>query len=394
MQPAATVEDALPHPPNGRGFIYLNNAAEGWPKAPGVAEAVLRAIADPPVCSGRMAGQALDPAVECRKRIAGLLAVPHPDRIVLTANATHALNLAIHGLGLREQALVITTVTEHNSVLRPLFLLERLGRARMIVIGTGSDGSLDASEFERALGQRPALVAISHASNVTGRINPIANWFAKAKEVGATTLLDASQTVGHIPVQPQKLTADLVAFPGHKGLHGPSGTGALYVAPSIELQQFMVGGTGRHSQSRSHPAEMPGRLEAGTPNSAGAAGLAAALAWHESHGQDFGRQAQSAGRQLRRGLRSIQEVRIVDDRPDVEYLNLVSFYVHGWEVEETGLALRESFGIACRTGLHCAPLMHQALGCMAQGTVRLSASGFNSEAEIDTALDALALLAK
>lgn len=349
---------------------------------------------EPPASSGRTVGGRLDRAADCRKRIAYLLAVPDPARVVLTAGATHALNLAIHGLGLREQAVVITTVTEHNSVLRPLFLLERQGQARLMIVGLDATDSLDNAAFERALCGRPALVAINHASNVTGRVNPVGSWFGRAKQAGAVTLLDASQTAGHIPVHPLKMGADLVVFPGHKGLHGPAGTGALYVAPNIDLEQFLVGGTGRHSQSRWHPAEMPERLEAGTPNTPGLAGLAAALAWHDRHGEEFRRQTSYASRRLREGLRSLSKLRLLDDQAGVEYLNLVSFHVRGWEVEETGLALRESFGIACRTGLHCAPLMHEAMGCLDQGTVRLSASGFNSEPEIQSAIDALAMLAK
>ncbi|MFZ3210331.1 MAG: aminotransferase class V-fold PLP-dependent enzyme [Terriglobales bacterium] len=375
-------------------MIYLNNAAEGWPKAPGVAQAVGQALEQPPSSAGRSVSQNLDWAADCRQRIADLLAVPDPRRIALTTSATHALNLAIHGLGLREQAVVITTVTEHNSVLRPLFLLERVGRARIIVIGLDAAGRLDGAALQRALSERPALVAINHASNVTGRVNPVETWFALAKDAGAVTLLDASQTVGQIPVRPLQIGADLVALPGHKGLHGPAGTGALYAAPDVDLEQILVGGTGRRSQSRWHPAEMPERLEAGTPNSPGLAGLAAALAWHDSNGNEFRQNGRYVSRLLREGLRSIPKVRLFDDQPGVEYLDLVSFQVEGWEVEETGLALLESFGIACRTGLHCAPLIHEATGCVDQGTVRLSASGFNSEPEIHFAIDALALLAR
>lgn len=394
-RPLAAVETPRLVAPGTRlDFIYLNNAAEGWPKAPGVAQAVLRAMQEPPASSGRIVSGKLDRAADCRKRIADLLAVPDPARIVLTAGATHALNLAIQGLGLREQAVVVTTVTEHNSVLRPLFLLERSGRARMIIVGLDATDSLDNAGFERALCERPALVAINHASNVTGRVNPVATWFGWAKQAGAVTLLDASQTAGHIPVHPLKIGADLVVFPGHKGLHGPAGTGALYVAPNIDLEQFLVGGTGRHSQSRWHPAEMPERLEAGTPNSAALAGLAAALAWGDEHGEEFRQQARCAGQRLHEGLRAIFNVRLLDDWPGGEYLSLLSFHVHGWDVEETGLALSESFGIACRTGLHCAPLLHEAFGCLDQGTVRLSASGFNSEAEIESAVAAVAMLAK
>lgn len=379
-------------------FIYMNNAAEGWPKAPPVVAAMRRALELPPASPGRVAGTVADLVAECRQRIAGFLEVPDPDRIVLAMSGTHALNLAIHGLGLglgsQSEALVVTTVTEHNSVLRPLWLLERTGRARVVVVGLDASGALDESAFEEALGGRPRLVAINHASNVTGRINPVQRLFALARAAGAVTLLDASQSAGHIPVRPRESGADLVAFPGHKGLHGPAGTGALFVAPGIVLDPLVVGGTGRNSQSRSHPEAMPERLEAGTPNLPGVAGLSAALAWHADQGEKFRHQADDTGRLLRRGLRAIAGVKVVDDEAQADRLNVVSFLIEGWPVDEIGLALQESFGIACRTGLHCGPLMHEALGTASEGTVRLSTSGFNTEAEVDAVVTCVAKLAK
>jgi selenocysteine lyase/cysteine desulfurase len=321
------------------------------------------------------------------------LAIPDPRRIVLTSSATHALNLAIHGLALRSQAVVITTVTEHNSVLRPLYLTELKQQTRVVTVGLDATGCVDTAAFQQALSERPALVAINHASNVTGRVNCVERLFALAKQAGAVTLLDASQTVGHRPVLPLELGANLVAFPGHKGLHGPAGTGALYVGPELDLEPIMVGGTGHHSQSHAHPTEMPERLETGTPNGPGLAGLAAALAWHAENGEDFRERGRQAGQWLRQGLRSISKVRLFDDGSEPERLSLVSFQVRGWPVDEAGLVLVESFNIRCRTGLHCAPLIHQAIGSAAEGTLRLSASGFNTEAEVQAAVAAVAALA-
>lgn len=375
------------------GLIYLNNAAEGWPKAPGVAGAVRKALEEPPSSPGRVAGQTADALAECRQRIADLLAVPDPRRIVLTGSATHALNLAIHGLALPPKSVVLTTRTEHNSVLRPLFLLEQTRQVRVLTVGLDATGCLDTLAFERALALRPSLVAMNHASNVTGRMNCVERLFPLAKQAGAVTLLDASQTAGHVSVHPLDIRADLVAFPGHKGLHGPAGTGALYVAPELELDPLMVGGTGHHSQSRSHPAEMPGRLEAGTPNGPGFAGLAAALAWHAQNAEGFQQRATLAGRRLRDGLRSIPKVRLFDDADEAGRLSLVSFQVSGWPVDETGIALFESFEIVCRTGLHCAPLIHDAIGSTEEGTVRLSASGFNTDTDVHAAIEAVARLA-
>lgn len=392
--PGKVESEAKPASDSTPAFIYLNNAAEGWPKAPGVVEAVSAAIRNPPSAGQRGVGNGDDPASACRRQISTLLAVPDPHRIVLTAGATHALNLAIRGLALQPGSLVIATVTEHNSVLRPLFLLEKNLQTQLCLIGLDASGSLDRAAFKKALVKRPRLVAINHASNVTGRVNEVASLFALAKDAGAVTLLDASQTVGHVPVLPLQLGADLVAFPGHKGLHGPAGTGALYVAPELDLERIIVGGTGRLSKSRSHPEHMPERLEAGTPNTSGLAGLAAALTWHDLHKDQFRQQAKQAGRCLREGLRSIRSVRLFDNDAEGERLGLASFQVDGWPVDEIGMILRESFNMACRTGLHCAPLMCEAIGASAEGTVRMSASGFNTEFEVSAAIAAVAQLAK
>lgn len=376
------------------GPIYLNNAAEGWPKAPGVAAAVGRALEGMPVEAGRGGAIGADPIAACRQRVADLLGIPDARRVVLTCGGTHALNLAIHGVGLRSNAIVVTTVMEHNSVLRPLFHLQQSGRARVIMVGLDPGGGLDDAAFGQALRERPALVAITHASNVTGRINDVARWFEMAKESGAVTLLDAAQTAGQFAVQPLLCNADLVAFPGHKGLHGPAGTGALYVAPALDLEQILVGGTGRHSESRRHPPAMPERLEAGTPNGPGLAGLAAALAWHAGHGSTFRQGSRQAGEDLRDRLHAIPGVQSFHTAADgAAHVGVVSLQIAGWRVDELGQVLRDSFGIVCRTGLHCAPLMHAAIGSAAEGTVRLSTSGFNTDAEIAAAVDAVGRLA-
>jgi cysteine desulfurase / selenocysteine lyase len=378
--------------------IYLNNAAEGWPKAPGVAAAVANALERPSLSPGRTAGDATNLIAECRERIAHLLGTPDPSRIVLTANGTLALNLAILGILNHSRArpssplVVITTVAEHNSVLRPLFRLECQQQVRVLLIGFDVNTGLDLPAFERALSEKPALVAINHASNVTGRINPVARFFALAQQAGAITLLDASQTVGHMPVLPLELGADLVAFPGQKGLHGPAGAGVLYVASGMDLEQTIVGGTGRHSESRSHPSAMPERMEAGTPGTPAIAGLNCALAWHQENADDFRYHFREASRRLREGLRSLPKVRIVDDSLEEEYLGVVSFKVDGWPVEDVGAVLLESFGVACRTGLHCAPLMHEALGTLPEGTVRLSVSGLTTSDDISAAIAAIAKL--
>ena len=374
-------------------IAYLNNAASAWPKAPGVAAAVADGLSRIPEHPGRIASAEGSPLDECRRRLAGMLGVVSPDRIVLTQHATHALNLAILGLGLKRGDVVVTTVTEHNSTLRPLARLEDVAGIRLIVIGITPDGALDEDAYDQALRHSPRLVAVNHVSNVTGRIQSVSTLFARAHRVGATTLLDASQSMGHLPVDARKLNADLIAFTGHKGLRGPGGTGGLYVAPTLELEQVIVGGTGVRSDLRLHPSEMPMRLESGTPNAPNMSGLVAALRWHEEQGQAFRTTEKIRSEQLRAGLSEIQGVTLFGETASEQGIGITSLRVAGWDVEEFGYAIAESFGVICRTGLHCAPLIHAGLGCAPQGTVRFSPSGATSEVEIERALNAVRRLA-
>lgn len=316
-----------------------------------------------------------------------------PSRIVLAMHATQALNIAIFGLDLKTGQRVITTVTEHNSVLRPLNHLCHEKGIEIEHIGLDASGALDIGAYEKALAKEPALVAINHASNVTGRISDAGRLLAQAKEAGAVTLLDASQSLGHIPVEPEKLGADLVAFTGHKGLRGPLGTGGLYVAPHIELKRTYVGGTGIRSDLELHPPEMPIRHEAGSPNIPAFAGLAAALRWHESAGAVFQQKEDSLADMLRSRLREIPGVRIFDDDPAAERTAVVSFIIDGWDIEDAGFILQESYSIVCRTGLHCAPLIHRSIGSAPAGTIRFSLSGFNTGDEVDYAAEAVKKIA-
>lgn len=390
--------------PSNHTNYYFNDAATSWPKAPGVAEAVYRAIDQPPVNPGRDGGKfevladrcPLGPAVrECRSRLALHLGVPTPTRIGLCNSVTHALNLAIWGIGLTlpRGVEVITSVAEHNSVLRPLRHLQKWHDVKITTIDLDAQDMFDMHTFDRALAQGAAFVILSHASNITGHLYDVAPLFARAKAAGAITLLDASQTMGHVPVHPKELHADLVAFPGHKGLRGPVGVGGLYVAPDIELEPVFVGGTGGQSALEYQPEEMPTRLEAGTPNTPAIAGLNAALRWHEQEGETFIRTERLRADQLRQGLREIPGVRLYDDHPEAEYVPVLSFRLDGLSVEEAGQRFMDEYHIICRTGLHCAPLMHQALGTFPEGTIRFSVSGFTTEEEIHYVLESVRQLA-
>jgi selenocysteine lyase/cysteine desulfurase len=228
---------------------------------------------------------------------------------------------------------------------------------------------------------------------VTGRISDVAPLFENARAQGAVTLLDASQTLGHIPVNATELCADMVAVTGHKGLRGPTGTGALYVAEGLCLRQVYVGGTGVRSDLELHPPEMPMRLEAGTPNIAALAGLAAALQWHQAHGADFTCVEHSLAVELRSGLEATAGVHVYPGGPDDRRVGIVSFTIDSFPVEDVAYVLAESFGIICRCGLHCAPLIHAAIGSAPEGTIRFSVSGANTQDEIAAAIDAVRKLA-
>jgi len=328
--------------------------------------------------------------------VAALLGVREATRVVLVSGVTHALNVALWGIGLTlpRGARIITSVAEHNAVLRPLRHLAKWRRdLRISLLELDADGGFDEAAFARLLTEQTALVALIHASNVTGRVYDVAPLFARAKAAGAITLLDASQTMGHLPVHPHELHADLVAFTGHKGLRGPVGTGGLYVSPGIELEPVFVGGTGQLSDVYYQPEMMPMRLEAGTPNTPAIAGLTAALRWREREGEAFIRREEINAEKLREGLRAISGVQIYDDVPGARYTPVVSIRLTDLPVAATGQRLYDEYGIICRTGLHCAPLMHRALGTAPAGTVRFSLSGFTTEAEIDHALTAVRRLA-
>lgn len=386
-----------------RNYIWLNEAASSYPKAPGVAEAIAAAVGIFPACTDRSATGSSDPVrsvigpvvEDSRRRLAALLGVDTPNQIALTASATYALNLAVWGLGLRlpRKAQIITSVCEHNAVLRPLRHLQRLRPdLRITHIGLTPDG-LDVEAYQRALRKGAGLVVLIHVSNVTGRVYDVAPLFDLAKRAGASTVLDASQSIGHVPVHPEEMHADLVAFPGHKGLRGPLGLGVLYVRPGIEIEPVLVGGTGTMSELPYQPMEMPMRLEAGTPNLPAIAGLDAALTWREAAGENFCRIEEERAHALRVGLRAIPGVVLYDDEPHATYASVASIRLTKFGVEETGALLVNRYGIICRAGLHCAPLLHQSMGCGCEGTVRLSCSGFTTADEIDTAVAAVTELA-
>ena len=378
-------------------MIYLDNAATSFPKAPGVAEAMVRTLNETGGNPGRsghsMAVAAQGIVNDTRHRLATLLGAPDPNRIVFTANTTDALNKALFGL-LRPGDRVVTTSMEHNAMIRPLAALTRREVTVKRVVGA-PDGSLDLDDLARALKAHPTrLVAMIHASNVSGTILPVQEAARLAHDLGALFLLDAAQTAGLLPIDVRELGVDLLALPGHKGLLGPQGTGALYVADGVTLTPQRYGGTGIRSEDECMPDELPEGLEAGTLNTVGLAGLGAALRFLSERGVAAVRAHEiELTKRLLDGLSNIPGMRVHGVADPCRQVATVSISLRDWEPVDLAAVLDSSFGIAVRAGLHCAPDAHRTLGTFPSGTVRLSAGCFTTTDDIDQALAALAQLA-
>ncbi|MGI6498495.1 MAG: aminotransferase class V-fold PLP-dependent enzyme [Oscillospiraceae bacterium] len=367
-------------------MIYLNNAATSWPKPSCVADAVSEAIRSLPGSANRGGLKEKDDMWICRSHLAELLQVTNPSRISLGANATHALNEAIQGFPFRRGDVVLTTMAEHNAVLRPLYRMEKRGIIRTVFVPVERDGRVNPSTWWDYLERyRPRMAVFIHASNVTGAVNDAQTLARLAKERNATVVLDAAQSLGVVPVLPEAWDVDYVAFTGHKYLLGPQGTGGLYVTQRETLDPVYVGGTGIYSDEEEMPREMPLRLEAGTPNEHSFAGLAAALQWGKEHPMDtlsLQMRTEETAARLRKAGAQVIDVR-------GERTPVVVFSVPDWTPDDVGDVFFDSYDIICRTGLHCAPKILPDIGAAAAGTVRVSLSRFTTEEEIDTLVTAV-----
>lgn len=378
-------------------MIYLDNAATTMHKPRTVIDAVTQAM-----CSLGNAGRgatsgALDAARTihgCRAKLARLLGCPRADHVCFTPNSTAALNTAINGV-VRPGDRVVTTVLEHNSVLRPL---NRLAAEQGVTVehaGCDANGVLDYDELERLVTSGTRAVVVTHASNVTGNAVDIVRVAAMAHAVGAMVIVDASQSAGAAKIDMQGMGLDIVCFTGHKGLMGPQGTGGLAVAEGVDVAPWAMGGTGVHSFDALQPLEWPTRLEAGTLNGHGIAGLSAGLDFIETQGGVEAiavHERELAGRFLA-GVREIPGITLYGAFDQPIRSAIVSLNVGDIDSAEISDALMQGWGIATRPGAHCAPLMHRALGTERQGVVRFSFGYFNTDEEVDTAIDAVRDLA-
>ncbi|MGD9719647.1 MAG: cysteine desulfurase [Pirellulales bacterium] len=376
--------------------IYLDNAATSWPKPPEVYAAVdhyLRDLGAPAGRSGYAEAAEVSQRVEtARRNTARLLGVRDTKCVIFTANGTDSLNLALHGL-LREGDRVVTTNVEHNSVLRPLVAIgESLGVTTEIV-RCDAHGIVDPDEVRAALREKTRLVAISHASNVTGALQPVAAVARLAHEAGALVLCDAAQTAGHVPLDMGALGVDLLATSGHKGLLGPLGIGVLALTTAVApaLHSVRQGGTGTRSELARQPDELPGKYESGNLNVPGILGLGAAVEYlSRRRPETVAEHGTALAERLLAGLRDLGGVRIIGPITAQQRVPLVSIVVEGYDPQEMALGLDAAYRIQVRAGLHCAPLMHEAMQTQTTGgTVRFSIGPFNTEADIDAAIEAV-----
>ncbi|MEE0374151.1 MAG: aminotransferase class V-fold PLP-dependent enzyme [Collinsella sp.] len=378
-------------------MIYLDNAATTMRKPQTVIDAVTQAM-----CSLGNAGRgatsgALDAARTihgCRAKLARLLGCPRADHVCFTPNSTAALNTVINGV-VRPGDRVVTTVLEHNSVLRPL---KRLAVERGVTVehaGCDANGVLDYDELEQLVTPGTRAVVVTHASNVTGNAIDIARVAAMAHVAGALVIVDASQSAGTAKIDMDTMGLDVVCFTGHKGLMGPQGTGGLAVAEGIDVAPWAMGGTGVHSFDALQPLEWPTRLEAGTLNGHGIAGLSAGLDFIEAQGgiEAIAAHERALADRFLAGVRKIPGIKLYGAFDQPTRSAIVSLNVADIDSAEISDALMQGWGIATRPGAHCAPLMHRALGTERQGVVRFSFGYFNTAEEVDTAIDALRNLA-
>lgn len=374
-------------------MIYLDNAATTMHKPQAVIDAVTQAM-----CSLGNAGRgatsgALDAARTihgCRAKLARLLGCPRADHVCFTPNSTAALNTVINGV-VRPGDRVVTTVLEHNSVLRPL---NRLAAEQGVTVehaGCDANGVLDYDELERLVTPGTRAVVVTHASNVTGNAVDIARVAAMAHAAGALVIVDASQSAGTAKIDMAGMGLDIVCFTGHKGLMGPQGTGGLAVAEGVDVAPWAMGGTGVHSFAALQPLEWPTRLEAGTLNGHGIAGLSAGLDFIEAQGgvEAIAARERALAERFLVGVRDIPGIALYGAFDQPVRSAIVSLNVGDIDSAEVSDALMQGWGIATRPGAHCAPLMHRALGTERQGVVRFSFGYFNTDEEVDTAIDAL-----
>ena len=373
-------------------MIYLDNAATSWPKPDAVYREMIRCIkeygANPGRSGYRMAIRASEKIFECRENLAKLFGITDPLRIAFTSNATEAINLAVKGLLLPGDHVILSSM-EHNAVIRPLKKLAAAG-VEVSVVKTDPGGKIDSADIAENIRRNTKLLIATHASNVTGTVNDLASLGRLAKEHKIVFMVDAAQTAGNIPINVERMQIDLLAFPGHKGLLGPQGTGGLYVRAGITLDTLKEGGTGSLSESPEQPDFLPDRYESGTVNTPGIAGLNEGIKFILETGIDTiqNHEKQLTG-YLLKGLGEMNKVKVYGIDDIERRIGVISITIDGKDCHEVCGVLDERYDIAARSGLQCAYLAHETIGTQNKGTIRFSTGFFNTIEDIHKAVKAV-----
>ena len=376
-------------------MIYLDNAATTMHKPKEVIDAVVEAMTSLGN-AGRGANEASLSAARiiygAREKLCRFFNGEDPRQIVFTSNSTESLNIAVKGL-LEPGDHVITTMLEHNSVLRPLYEMEKKGVA-LTIIKADKKGRFSLEEMEAAIRPETKMIVCTNGSNLTGNYVDIGKVGEMAHRHDVLFVVDASQTAGVFPIDVRNMQVDVLCFTGHKGLLGPQGTGGMYVREGLAIRPLKSGGSGVQTYSKTHPREMPTALEAGTLNGHGIAGLRAAVEYIEKTGLDNIRaKEQELMWRFYEGVKEIPGVTVYGDFDSRERCAIVSLNIGDYDSSEVSDALLTEYGISTRPGGHCAPLMHEALGTVEQGAVRFSFAHSNTEEEVDIAINAVRELA-
>ena len=378
--------------------IYLDNAATSWPKPAAMLQAMndfnANIGANPGRSGHRLSTDAARVIYDAREGLATLLGIDDPQQLIFSRNATEGLNTILQGL-LRPGDHVLTTSMEHNSVMRPLRALVEQG-VELSVLPCDNAGDLCLDTLAAAIRKNTRLIVMTHASNVTGTILPVAQVSELAHDRGLLLCVDAAQTAGCVPLDVLRDQIDLLAFSGHKSLLGPQGTGGFYIRKGLEeqIRPLAYGGTGSRSEFEEHPTFMPDRFEAGTPNTIGIAGLGAGAAYVATMGVSVIRAKEiTLTRILMAGLKAIRGVKVYGPPDPARKTAVVSFNVGGISPSDLAFQLDERFNIMARSGLHCAPSAHRTIGTFPEGTVRFSLSPHTTREEVTTAIEAVKTLA-
>lgn len=377
-------------------MIYLDNAATTLQKPQAVYDAVLDAMKNSGNAGRGFSGAALGASrniYEARKEVCGFFGGSDPSRLIFTSNATEALNMAIQGMFLPGDH-VITTQLEHNSVLRPLYMMQKKG-LELTIVESRKNGTIDFDAIEAAIRANTKAIVCTHASNLTGNLTDMQRMGEMAKRHGLFLVADASQSAGVIPIDVKQMQIDVLCFTGHKSLFGPQGTGGLYVGEGVKIRPLKSGGTGIQSFLKTQPEELPEHLEAGTLNSHGIAGLLAGVREIQKiTSEEIWKKERNLMECFVSEIRQIPDIKIYGDFSDKNRCPIVSLNIGAVDSSQVSEWLWEEYEIATRPGAHCAPLMHRYFGTQKQGMVRFSFSYYNTEKEVLTAAEAVREIAE